>query len=182
MLRIISGKYRHLNIEQPKTLETRPTMDRVREAIFSSIRFNLESACILDLFAGSGAFSFEALSNYAVKAIAVDNNNEAIKTIRNNALKLKAENIDIVKDDVLNYLQKNSGRKFDFIFIDAPYKEYQSVNKSLELIVDNKFLTKNGLVILETDNFLMIDIPKKLTIQKQRQYGKVNILFISNKN
>ncbi|UUD35443.1 16S rRNA (guanine(966)-N(2))-methyltransferase RsmD [Mycoplasmopsis caviae] len=182
MLRIISGKYRHLNIKQPKTTNTRPTMDRVREAIFSSIRFNLEGSCILDLFAGSGAYSFEALSNFAAKSVAIDNNSEAINTIKENALMLKIENIEIIKDDVLNFLNTKIGRTFDFIFIDAPYNEYELVNKCLELICNHKFLTRNGLIILETDNHLRINIPDKLTIQKQKKYGRVDILFIANNN
>ena len=81
MLRIIAGKYRHLIIEAPSTNTTRPTTDKVREAVMSSLGTSLINSTILDLFAGSGALGLEALSRGAKKAIFCDNNYLAIKTI-----------------------------------------------------------------------------------------------------
>ena len=89
MLRIIAGKYRHLIIEAPSTNTTRPTTDKVREAVMSSLGTSLIDATILDLFAGSGALGLEALSRGAKKAIFCDNNYLAIKTIKDNINKLK---------------------------------------------------------------------------------------------
>ncbi|WP_027120389.1 16S rRNA (guanine(966)-N(2))-methyltransferase RsmD [Mycoplasmopsis lipofaciens] len=182
MLRIISGKYRSRKIEQPDLEFTRPTTDRIREAIFSSIRQNIENKIILDLFSGSGAISFEAISNYCMKAIAVDNNNNAINIIKKNASILKANNIDIVKMDALQYLQNSTGRKFDYIFLDPPYDQYELLNNALQQIKINKYLNKNGLIIVETNDKSKIKIPDKFLIQKEKQYGKIFILFISKNN
>ena len=84
MLRVISGKYRHRLLEQPPFEITRPTMDRVREAIMSSLRNNIQGKIVLELYAGSGAMSIETISNGAAKAVVVENSHEAVKIIRKN--------------------------------------------------------------------------------------------------
>ncbi|WP_029512703.1 16S rRNA (guanine(966)-N(2))-methyltransferase RsmD [Mycoplasmopsis iners] len=182
MLRIISGIHRSRQLEQPDMSISRPTMDRVREAIFNSIRMNIKDKIVLDLFAGSGAFAFEAISNGAMKVFCVENNKNAINVIRNNKNTLKANNVQIEYTDVLNFLNSNQGKEFDYIFIDAPYLMYETVNQTLELINEFKYLNKNGLIIVETNDSKQIMLPKGLTIQNYKKYGKVDILYISNNN
>ncbi|MCR8966276.1 16S rRNA (guanine(966)-N(2))-methyltransferase RsmD [Mycoplasma zalophidermidis] len=180
MLRIISGKYRRLLIQQPKTELTRPTKDSIREAIFNSLRFELEGTLILDLFAGSGAMGIESLSNNAMKAYFVDINKEAIQTINTNLDNLKIHNAEVFKMSATEFLKTKTGRNFDFIFIDPPYQEYDLLNQCLELISTNKFLNDLGYLVIETDDINRIVIPEKMLIQKTKQYGKTTILFVSN--
>ncbi|WP_406617576.1 16S rRNA (guanine(966)-N(2))-methyltransferase RsmD [Mycoplasmopsis adleri] len=180
MLRIISGKYRHRQIDQPNTTNTRPTMDRVREAIFSSIHFQIEGKIVLDLFAGSGSFGIEAISNGAMKSVLVDNNGDAINTIKNNLSKLEIHNAEVFQKNAIDFLTNMTGREFNFIFVDPPYAEYDLLNQSLNLILQNGFLAKYGQIIVETDNPDKIILPKGLTYAKEKKYGQVYVLFIDH--
>ena len=122
MIRIVSGKYRHLILKQPNVTSTRPTMDKVREALMSSLGFFIQNRTVLDLFAGSGALGLEALSR-AQKCVFVDNNFEAIKTIKENIRSLKIEEeTEVIKNEYMSYLQ-NSNEIFSLVFLDPPYKE-----------------------------------------------------------
>ncbi|MCP4336763.1 MAG: 16S rRNA (guanine(966)-N(2))-methyltransferase RsmD [Mycoplasma sp.] len=179
MLRIISGEYKGRKIEQPDLKITRPTIDRVREAIFSSIQFKLKNSIILDLFAGSAAFSIEAISRGAMKSIAVENNRQALKVIENNKKKLGISNLIIINRDAVQYTKYTSGVKFDFIFMDPPFKEYDLYNKTLQNIFQNNLLNNNGYIIIETNNKDKIEIPKGYMIQKNKKYGKKDVLLIS---
>ncbi len=180
MLRIIAGEYRGRKIEQPDLNITRPTMDRVREAVFSSIQFKLEKAIVLDLFAGSGVFSFESVSRGAMKSIAVENNLKAINVITKNKEILNAKNVEIVNADAIRFLDMKKGAKFKFIFMDPPFSEMNLYNEALEKIVKNNLLESTGYIILETNNVQEVKIPKTLMIQKSKKYGKIDILLISN--
>lgn len=179
MLRIIAGKYGSRKIEQPDSDSTRPTTDKVREAVFSSIQFEVENAIILDLFAGSGAWSFEALSRGAMKAFAIDKNSKAIAIIKENAKNLNCNNVVIEKNDAINFLQTNKGKEFDFIFMDAPYALKEVVNNALELIQNNKYLKSFGKIILETDDLDKITLPKNLIISKFKKYGITYVATIT---
>lgn len=180
MLRVIAGKYKGLKINQPSLEITRPTSDRTREAIFSSIQFNIKGSVVLDLFAGSGANSIEAVSRGAIKAFAVEKNKEAFKIIDANIKKLEIDNIVINKNDVINFLNSNTGIKFDFIFLDPPYNEYNLLNLTLEKLKKGDFLKTTGLILCETDNPKRINLPKDFVIQKEKKYGKAHILAIAN--
>ncbi|AIA29780.1 DNA methylase [Mycoplasmopsis californica] len=180
MLRIISGKYRRLQILQPRKENTRATKDSIREAIFNTLRFEIEGKIVLDLFAGSGAMGIEAISNGCAKALLVDNDSECFKVISDNLNNLKINNVQIFKDDAIQWLRNMGGRVFDFIFIDPPYRKYNLVNEALNLIVELKYLEKFGTIILETDDITQIVIPKELIISKTKQYGKTTIVYITN--
>lgn len=178
-LRIISGKYRNHYIDRPSWETTRPTIEKVREAIFSSIHFELENSVVLDLFTGSGAWIIEAVSRGAKYAIGLEKDKEAYKIINNNLNKLKIDNASVVLTDCYDYLLKNN-QTFDFIFMDAPFKDYELINKCLELINKKSLLNKNGNVIIETDNRNMIIIPNDMNIVKEKLYSfNKSVLFIS---
>ncbi|TNK82019.1 16S rRNA (guanine(966)-N(2))-methyltransferase RsmD [Mycoplasmopsis pullorum] len=178
MLRIISGKYGGRKINQPSEQITRPTTDKVREAVFSSIHFNLEDSIVLDLFSGSGAWSIEAVSRGAMKAIAVEKNRSAFSIIKSNLELLKINNIDLYNEDANRFLDSKKGIEVDFIFMDAPYVEYELINTLLNKIKEYKTLKSNGVIIIETDNPDLISLPKDFIIQKQKKYGKIHILYI----
>lgn len=182
MIRVISGKYRHRLLNWPKSKDTRPTMDKVREAIFSSLRMQLEGKIVLDLFAGSGSMAIEAVSNYAMKAVAVEKDKEAVKIIYENVNALQINNIEVFNTNALAFLKSKTGRVFDYIFLDPPYAEYDLLNECLKLVKQNNFLSKNGLIVVETNDGEKITLPEGLMVQKNKKYGKVHILYISHIN
>jgi len=179
MLRVIAGKYRSRKLEQPTSKNIRPTKDRTKEAMFSTLMNKIESSIILDLFSGSGSLSIEASSRGAMKIIAVDKDKESISTIKKNIEALQINNIVPVKADVISYLKTSRGMKFDLIFIDPPYKEIDLYNESLSLIAKNNLIKDNGLIVVETSNPDEIQIPHGLAIYKNKNYGKSALLYIS---
>ncbi len=180
MLRIIAGKYGGRQLEQPSLDTTRATTDRIREAVFSSIQFDIEGAIVLDLFSGSGAFSFESVSRGAMKAIAIEKDRKAASIIEFNKSTISANNVDIFKMDAISYIKSKAGAKFDFIFVDPPYEETELYNETLKSIKASDLLNSNGYIILETDDPKKLDIPEGFMIQRSKKYGKVTVLFISN--
>ena len=155
MIRITGGEFRSRLLKTPSTSLTKPTMDKVRAAIFSALGEIIEGGVVLDLFAGSGSYGFEALSRGARSATFVDSSFEAIKVITENATNLKTENIHICHDDVLSFLDKNT-KEFSVIFVDPPYKldVYETiVNK----VILNNFLEDNGVLVLESERELNIN-------------------------
>ncbi|WP_262337574.1 16S rRNA (guanine(966)-N(2))-methyltransferase RsmD [Mycoplasma nasistruthionis] len=178
MLRIVAGKFRHLQITQPDLKTTRPTMDKVREAIFSSIQFELPNAVFLDLFAGSGAFAIEAISREAKAAIAVENNKETFSILRENVLKTKSNQLfDLHYKGALDYL-KISKQKFDIVFIDPPYVEYELINQCLIELKQRDLLSENFTVIIETNDAKKIIFDDFYYLYKQKKYGKVEVLYL----
>ncbi|EFF41325.1 16S rRNA (guanine(966)-N(2))-methyltransferase RsmD [Mycoplasmopsis alligatoris] len=179
MLRIISGKYGKRLIEQPDYDITRATSDKIRESIFSALHFEIEGKIILDLFSGSGSWSIEALSRGALKAISIEKNKAAFAVIQKNVSNLKITNVELHNYDALRYLQGAKGKKFDFIFMDPPFKEINLLNDSLKFIIENKNLATYGTIIVETDQPEKILIPKGLQVKKEKKYGKITILFLN---
>lgn len=180
MLRVIGGKFGGRKLEQPSLNITRPTTDRAKEAVFSMIQFKVEGSIFLDLFSGSGSIAIEAASRNAMKVIAIENNQNAVKVIKENIEKLCINNIHVVRYDVLDYLRSSKGMKFDFIFMDPPYDVDDLYNESLELIKKNDILKANGWIIIETSSPQKIIIPKGFILIKDKKYGKSSILVLSN--
>ena len=137
---------------------------------------------VLDLFSGSGAMAIESISRGAMKAICVDNSNNATSIIKNNLNKLKINNIDIYKQDCISFLKDKKGTKYDLIFLDPPYVEFSLLNKALEIISTYSFLNKYGKIIIENndENFMSVVIPKTLIIYKTKNYGKTRIIYLNN--
>ena len=118
---IISGKYKGKKLNGFNIEGTRPTMDRVKESLFGMIQTYIPDSIVLDLFAGSGALGLEAVSNGAKECYLIDNNIEAIKTIKENSQNFE-EQLNIIHIDYKKFL-KTTDKKFDIIFLDPPYKE-----------------------------------------------------------
>ena len=180
MLRVVAGKYRGRKLEQPPKTITRPTMDRVKEAIFNMIQFKIEGAIVLDLFAGSGSLSIEAVSRGAMKSIAVDKSREAIKVINHNIEKIGINNISVQQTDVISFVQSMAGTKFDFIFMDPPFANFDIYYGTFEAIIKSKILKDTGVIILETMDPSKIQIPEGLVVQRQRKYGISTVMMLSN--
>ena len=155
MIRITGGENRSRLLETPNTTLTKPTMDKVRAAVFNALGDSVKNARVLDLFAGSGSYGFEALSRGAKDATFVDSSFEAIKAIKKNAANLDRENVEILNKDVLTFLGQNS-QEFDIIFADPPYKldVYESIVKTL---IERNILASGGIIVLESERDLNID-------------------------
>lgn len=173
-MRIISGKYKGKKLKGFNIEGTRPTMDRVKESLFSMIQNYLPESIVLDLFSGSGALGLEAVSNGAKECYLIDNNIEAIKTIKDNSQNFE-EKLNIIHIDYKKFL-KTTDKKFDIIFLDPPYQENQ-LDKSLRIIEERKLLNKNGIVICEYE----VGNPHtNLELIKEKTYGPKKIKIYKN--
>ena len=150
-MKVISGLLKGRNIEGFNIEGTRPTMDRVKESIFSTIQFEIRDAIVLDLFAGSGNLGIEAISNGANKCYFVDNNKVAINTINKNIKTFNIEdNLIIIKDDYMNALNNLKNNKFDIVFLDPPYKD-DYIDKAINKLLEYDMLNSKALIICEYD-------------------------------
>lgn len=174
MIRITGGTYRSRLLETPSGTLTKPTMDKVRAAVFSALT-NDRIYNVLDLFAGSGSYGFEALSRGASHVGFVDSSSIAIKTIINNAKKLGATSIDVFEKDALDFLN-GCNEKFDVIFVDPPYKLeiYQEV---VDVILKRDLLNKTGIIVLESERELSLPVESFAKI-KLYKYGLAKIYIL----
>jgi 16S rRNA (guanine966-N2)-methyltransferase len=150
-LRIIAGKYRSRTIVTPKGDATRPTTDRARESLFNilSHNFDLEDAKVLDLFAGSGAFGFEAISRGASHVTFIEHNKKALEAIAENIRSFEAnDNVTVVKTDVYKWLTAPTG-KYDLIFADPPYDDERTLRELPEILFSRGLLLPDSVVICE---------------------------------
>ena len=172
-MRVISGKYKGMEIKGYNILGTRPTMDRVKESLFGSIQMHVKNSVCLDLFAGSGALGIEALSMGAKTCYFVDNNKIAIKTLEKNLQRLKVdEPYHLILNDYTSALKTfKDNVKFDIIFLDPPY-HLNMMNDSIKKILEYDLLNDNGLIICEYEEGI-VECP--LTLLKTKEYGSKNI-------
>lgn len=119
-VRIIAGKWRSRVVRFPATAQLRPTPDRVRETLFNWLGQRLDGLACIDLFAGSGALGFEALSRGAARVVMVERDRQAVASLRENARALDASGLEVVHADALGYLAA-PGERFDVAFVDPPY-------------------------------------------------------------
>lgn len=150
MIRITAGEWKGRALATPPNTSTRPTQARLRQALFNSIQFSIADAKILDLFAGSGSLSFEALSRGAASAVLVENHRSALEAIAKNIRDLKiGAQVRLLKEDVMKAipLAKKSG-PFDFVFADPPYAENWEM-RLLEELPWSELLTEDGIFCLE---------------------------------
>lgn len=175
-MRVISGTARGLKLESLDGIETRPTLDRVKEAVFSILFEKTYDALVLDLFAGSGALGIECLSRGAKGCVFVDINQRAADVIKTNVN--KARFTDKAHIRVCDYKTYISGcnKKFDLIFLDPPYKA-GILTDVLTEIKQNNVLNDGGIIIVESDFDNQPDIPH-FKITKNKKYGRVSILIL----
>ena len=180
-MRVISGKARGVNLNTPAGTATRPTADRVKEAVFSIIQFDLPGATVLDLFGGTGQLGIEALSRGAKNAVFVDERDDACKLICENLKRTKLEGEGrIIRSDYSAFL-KSTSQKFDIIFLDPPYAEVFLEN-SLNLITQIDILQSGGIIVTErpVEKELLLDFTG-YNRSKDYKYGNTLItLFRKN--
>ena len=179
-MRIVGGKYRHRIIVYPDdATHTRPTKDRVREAIFSAIG-DISNARVLDLYAGCGSMGIEAISRGALKSYFVDNNKESINIVKTNLKSLNIISFDLLFMDDMKALEqfKNSGLSFDVIYLDPPY-EFGKYEDILSYIYSNNLVKPNGIVACETKREININPLWNQTI-KEYHYGEIKVITLRN--
>ena len=169
-MRIVGGKYRHRLISFPDDMaHTRPTKDRIREAIFSALG-DINNALVLDLYAGSGAMGLEALSRGAKKCTFVDVSSMAIKVIRDNINNLKISEAEylVIKDQDTNALKKfkNDKTKFDIVFLDPPY-EVGQYSQIVDILINDDLLNENSVIVIEANKDIDLE---NVAYQKKKEY------------
>ena len=174
-MRVITGKAKGVSLKTPDGMATRPTTDRVKEAMFSIIQFDIPAASVLDLFGGTGQLGIEALSRDAKQAVFVDEKDNACRLIRENLRRTKLEGQGrVVRSDYAAYL-RNCKEKFEIIFLDPPYAEVFLEN-SLKIITEIDILHSGGIIVAECP--LGKELPWEFdgfTRSKDYKYGKTLI-------
>ena len=181
MLRIIGGKFRSRKLLQPSLTMTRPTKDRVREAIFSAISTNVMDAMVLDLFAGSGAYGLEAISRGAKFAYLNDNHPEVKKIIETNVSSLKIDQLKITQLDAFDFLEfaRVNNLQFDIVFIDPPYA-FNHQQNLFKILFKSNLLRPGSIVVYENESHLHEFNEDKLMV-KTYNYGRTFVHIGWNK-
>ncbi len=153
----------------------RPSPDRVRETLFNWLQADIVGAECLDLYSGTGAFAFEALSRGASHVTLIDSHPEIVQALKQQADKLGSEQHDILQADALSWLEQ-SGKAFDIIFLDPPFK-LGFVEKCCDLISQRGLLKSGGMIYIEAEKEL--SLPEGWTALKHKQAGQVQSLLIA---
>jgi 16S rRNA (guanine966-N2)-methyltransferase len=171
-VRVVAGTLGGRVLRAPKGSETRPTSDRVREALFS-ILASVDEARVLDLFAGSGALGIEALSRGAAEATFVDSAAAAVAAVRHNLDELGLE-AEVIKLPALRALACTpvAGREYDLVFLDPPYRMASSLGPQLSTALP-PILAQGARVVVESDRRAPLELD--MTLLRERQYGDTQL-------
>ena len=174
-MRVITGKAKGVALKTPDGMLTRPTADRVKEALFSVIQFDVPGATVLDLFGGTGQMGIEALSRGAKRAVFVDHQPKACDLIRENLRRTKMDREgQVVRSDYLDYL-KRCRETFDIIILDPPYAEVFLEN-ALKCITEIDILRSGGIIVTERPAGKNLDFEAEgYTRSRDYKYGKTLI-------
>jgi len=176
-MRVITGKARGITLKTPNGMVTRPTSDRVKEALFSIIQLEIQGARVLDLFGGTGQLGIEALSRGAESCVFVDQSKDACQLIRENLQRTKLQDsAKVLCSDYMQYL-KNSRDQFKIILLDPPYAEVFLEN-SLKMITEIDILQSGGIIVTErpVGKELSLDFPG-YTRSKDYRYSSTLLTF-----
>lgn len=179
-MRIIAGEYSSRRIAAPEGRQTRPTLDKVREAVFSALGGSFSGGVFLDLYAGSGANGLEALSRGMEQAVFVDCSRAAVSCIKQNIASLGVEDQCLVlpmKDwQALSYLKEHN-RKFTVVYLDPPYQK-QHNGKVLQWLSDQDCMTESGVAVIEAAKEDVYEQKYgSLVFWKEKIYGITRIIY-----
>jgi 16S rRNA (guanine966-N2)-methyltransferase len=179
-MRVIAGSAGGIRLDVPKT-DVRPTMDRVKAAIFSSLGEEIIGARVLDLFAGTGALGIEALSRGAASALFVEDNSAAIAAIERNLARTRLEG-RIRRQDVFGFLRSPRGESFNIIFADPPYEKTKSGGEFTTLLLEDpqlaQMLELSGTFVLEKRPAEQPPQMQLWNVTRTRAYGATEVLFL----
>ena len=181
-MRVIAGSAGGLRLAVPKS-GVRPTMDRVKAAIFSSLGDAIIGARVLDLFAGSGALGIEALSRGASSVLFIEEDRESTEAIEKNLAKIKFK-ARVRRQDVFDFLRNSSDiAEFDIIFADPPYEKTKSGERFTEKLLGEETLPRllgaDGTFVLEKQPGEALSEMKLWRVVRQKTYGATEVLFLS---
>jgi 16S rRNA (guanine966-N2)-methyltransferase len=180
-MRVIAGLAGGIRLDVPKT-DVRPTMDRVKAAIFSSLGEEIIGARVLDLFAGTGALGIEALSRGAASALFVEDNAAAIAAIERNLARTKMVG-QVRRQDVFSFLRSTPTREpFRIILADPPYEKAKSGGEFTSLLLEDERLAEllepSGIFVLEKRPSEQVPRMPRWKVIRARSYGATEVLFL----
>jgi 16S rRNA (guanine966-N2)-methyltransferase len=172
-VRIIGGKWRSRNLRFVSVDGLRPTGSRIRETLFNWLAPTIEGARCLDLFAGSGALCFEALSRGADCCVAIEANSQAVSELRHNQAQLMANNLDIVSGDCQKLLEReNTAKPYDIIFLDPPF-DMKLHKQASRLLISGNWLASKAQIYCEFPATEAQDLPLSWRLIKDKIAGNV---------
>lgn len=178
-MRITSGILRNRRVNVPKQ-EVRPTMESVREAVFSSLGGRCECLNVLDLFAGSGALGLEAWSRGAAAVTFVEKHPVVWKNLQQNIAVLEEEGLGkvaCIKADAIRWLERG-GERFDLILADPPYDLPDAMLLTLEAIAHHSVLTEGGMLVYELRSSGVVQLPDGWNVMRDKTYGKTRVMTL----
>ena len=185
-MRIISGEARGRTLFAPAGDQTRPTSDKLRGSLFNILNGCVESAEVLDLFGGTGALALEALSRGAARAVIVDSSRAAIEAIRRNAGNVLKDELDqralILKMDYRSAISGMSGRSFDLVFLDPPYRMTDSYGDAIGRLDRAGAIAEDAVIVCERRHDAAIHLPEGFEVYDSRSYGETAIDFVRRRH
>lgn len=181
-MRIIAGRAKGTKLLSPSTMETRPTLDRVKEAMFSMIQNYIVDAVVIDMFSGTGSLGLEAASRGAKEVYLIDKSNITYPILEQNIKKLKFEDFCIpLNADSYSSLKLlgDKGKVFDIIFIDPPYCK-EMIPEAIKIIKMKDLLSKTGIIVTKIDSMEEIyEGYEDIKILKNKRYGNTTVCLYS---
>lgn len=180
-MRVIAGKYKSLKLNSFESDEIRPTTDKVKEAVFSKIQFQLRNAKFLDLFGGTGAIGIEAISRGA-DVYVCDKSSKSCAIIKDNYKRINIEP-KLINCDYIRAIDRfqNLGIRFDICYLDPPYHTSFGVD-AINRIVDGNILNINGLIIYEHLRELPYSASDKVEVVTKKDYGTISVEYLKVRN
>lgn len=177
-VRIIGGQWRSRKLQFTDTPGLRPTTDRVRETVFNWLQPEIVGAHCIDLFAGSGALGFEALSRGANDCLFIENNRQCIEDINHNLKTLNAQSGETLLGDALQLLnqppEQDKKNKFNIVFVDPPYA-MDCALQCCRMLADNQWLAGEAYIYIESAAAITEDeLPENWRLHRQKKAGNVN--------
>ncbi len=172
-MRVVAGKYKGFNLKSPKSNNSRPTDNKVKEAIMAMLYPFKKDFTVLDLFSCTGQMGIEFLSHGAKEVVFGELNNSNYRILKENIKKTKSENAKCIRGDFRKVLEilKDENKTFDYIYLDPPYKE-DYLKISLETILVYHLLNKDGIIISESDRDIDFSHMTNLNLIKEKKYGR----------
>lgn len=183
-MRIVAGLHRGRTLVAPGGENTRPTLDRTREAVFSSLGVKVIDAVVLDAFAGSGAMGLEALSRGAQEATFLDIDTAAVNAVTQNVNAMHLEDVaKIFRMDACAYLQSlaQGSKAYTLVFLDPPY-HHHLIEPVLTLLTERQLLAESAVLVAETAPDEELLVPKGLCVYKEKWYGKNHIRYVRSED
>lgn len=182
-MRVIAGSAGGIRLTVPET-DVRPTMDRVKAAIFSSLGERVIGARVLDLFAGTGALGIEALSRGAGSALFVEENRSAVMAIEQNFIRTKLRGAVKIQEVFAFLGSTRSTKAFDIIFADPPYEKTKNGGEFTSLLLNNdglaQLLVAGGIFVLEKRPDEQVLSSGLWSVARQKRYGATEVLFLQH--